>query len=62
MKLNRLEKLMMNQPLRTLLLEYLYRGRHVRDLDGDLAGKVALEVGCGAGVWTETMLRYLGIA
>jgi ubiquinone/menaquinone biosynthesis C-methylase UbiE len=62
MKLNRLEKLMMNQPLRTPLVEYLYLGRHVSELDGNLAGKKVLEVGCGAGVWMETMLRYLGVA
>lgn len=58
-QLNRLERLMMNHPLRSAVQRHL-EARWLMGLGGPLDGGVALEVGCGRGVGAEIILDQFG--
>jgi len=58
MKMNYLEKLLVNNPVRSTMLRMLTY-RLFRNL-GDLHGKRVLEIGCGQGAGTESLLRAPG--
>lgn len=58
MKMNTLEKLLVNNPLRSGMVRTMFRAL-LRDA-GDLHGKTVLEIGCGQGVGTEILLRETG--
>lgn len=59
MKLNAVEKVLMNNPLRTAL-QRRYEAPLLENLGGRLAGGRALEIGCGRGVGTELIFRRFG--
>lgn len=59
MKLNRVEKAMMNNPARALL-QRLYESRLLERLGGRVEGLRVLEVGCGRGVGTEIIFQRFG--
>ena len=61
MKLNRVEKALMNNPVRELL-QWRYEAPLLERLGGRVDGLQALEVGCGRGVGTEIILRRFGAA
>ena len=54
MQLNRLEKLMMNNPVRSALQRR--EADRLLQMGGAMDGGLALEVGCGRGVGTELIL------
>lgn len=56
MKLNRVEKALMNNPMRTLL-QWHYEAPLLERLGGRTEGQRVLEIGCGRGVGTEIILR-----
>ena len=59
MLLNRLEKALMNNPVRSAFQRHLEAPQLLR-LGGPLTGGVALEVGCGRGVGVELILERFG--
>lgn len=59
MKLNRVEKALMNNPVRELL-QWRYEAPLLERLGGRVDGLRVLEVGCGRGVGTEIILRRFG--
>jgi len=59
MLLNRVEKALMNNPVRSACQRYLEAPQLLR-LGGPLAGGLALEVGCGRGVGSELILERFG--
>lgn len=59
MKLNRVEKLLMNNPVRAALQRW-YEGPLLERLGGRTAGLQVLEVGCGRGVGTEILFQRFG--
>ncbi len=61
MKLNRIEKRLVNNPLRAALQRY-YEGPLLMRLGGRIDGKEALEIGCGDGSGTEVVLTLFGAA
>ncbi len=61
MKLNRIEKALMNNPVRALV-QRLYEGPLLEKLGGRTDGLHVLEVGCGRGVGTEIILERFGAA
>jgi ubiquinone/menaquinone biosynthesis C-methylase UbiE len=61
MKLNRIEKGLMNNPIRAALQRY-YEGPLLVRLGGRIDGKRALEIGCGNGRGTEFILTLFGAA
>ncbi len=61
MKLNRIEKALMNNPVRALV-QRLYEGPLLEKLGGRTDGLHVLEVGCGRGVGTEIILQRFGAA
>lgn len=61
MKLNRVEKALMNNPARELL-QWHYEAPLLERLGGRVDGLRVLELGCGRGVGTEILLRRLGAA
>lgn len=61
MKMNTLEKLAMNNPVR-LLIQRHFELPLLQKLGGRLDGMHVLEVGCGRGVGTELLLKQLGAA
>ena len=59
MKLNATEKGLMNNPLRSVL-QRRCEAPLLETLGGRLAGRRALEIGCGRGVGTELIFRRFG--
>lgn len=59
MLLNRVEKLMMNNPVRALIQRH-YEARKLVAMGGRADGKRCLEVGCGRGFGVELVLRHFG--
>lgn len=59
MKLNRIEKLLMNNPARAALQRW-YEAPLLESLGGRVEGLHVLEVGCGRGVGTEIILERFG--
>lgn len=59
MKLNRIEKALMNNPVRTALQRW-YEARLLARLGGRMDGLRVLEVGCGRGLGTQIILDYFG--
>lgn len=56
MKLNRVEKALMNNPVRALV-QRVHEAALMERLGGRVAGSRALEIGCGRGVGTEIILE-----
>ena len=61
MKLSRFGKVQMNNPARAAA-QRRYTARHMLRLGGGLAGRTALEVGCGRGVGAEIILTTFSAA
>lgn len=61
MKLNLWERLLVNNPVRSLVQHHVEAPRLLR-LGGRLEGKHVLEVGCGRGVGVEVILQRFGAA
>jgi ubiquinone/menaquinone biosynthesis C-methylase UbiE len=61
MLLNRIEKAMMNNPVRAAIQRRFEVPRLI-EMGGTLDGGHALEVGCGSGVGTEAILARFGAA
>jgi ubiquinone/menaquinone biosynthesis C-methylase UbiE len=61
MKLNAIEKALMNNPLRAGLQRH-YEARLLERMGGHLVGGRALEVGCGQGIGVEIILERFGAA
>ena len=61
MKLNRVEKALMNNPLRALVQRY-YEAHLFERLGGRVDGLHVLEIGCGRGVGTEIIFEKFGAA
>ena len=59
MLLNKVEKLLMNNPIREAAQRY-YEARRLRELGGTTSGAQALEIGCGRGVGVEIILEQFG--
>jgi len=59
MKMNRIEKLAMNNPIRALFQKWV-ETRVLLQLGGRLDGMRVLEVGCGRGVGTKLILNEFG--
>jgi ubiquinone/menaquinone biosynthesis C-methylase UbiE len=59
MKLNRIERALIDNPVRGLLQRY-YEGPLLLTLGNRLDGKRVLEIGCGTGKGTEIILRLFG--
>lgn len=59
MLLNRVGKVLMNNPIRASVQRYL-EVRWLKELGGMLNGGTALEVGCGRGVGTRLILEEFG--
>src|SRR5688500_12095828 len=59
MKMNRIEKLAMNNPVRVLFQRYV-ESRILLGLGGRLDGMRVLEIGCGRGAGTEIILQDFG--
>ena len=56
MKLNTVEKALLNNPVRAAL-QRRYEGALLQRLGGTIAGKRVLEIGCGRGVGTEIIFE-----
>lgn len=59
MLLNRIEKAMMNNPIRTGLQRYMEAPQLLK-MGGKMKGGLALEIGCGRGIGTELILDLFG--
>ena len=59
MKMNRFEKLAMNNPIRAAIQRH-YEAPLLERLGGKVEGMHVLEVGCGRGVGTELLLNRFG--
>ncbi|CAN5706531.1 hypothetical protein BH18ACI4_BH18ACI4_27360 [soil metagenome] len=59
MKLNRIEKALMNNPVRAFLQKH-YEANLLERLGGLTRLERALEIGCGRGVGTEIILKRFG--
>ena len=59
MLLNRVEKAMMNNPLRAAL-QRSFEAHRLLEMGGAMRGGRALEIGCGRGVGTELILDVFG--
>ncbi len=59
MKLNAVERALMNNPLRSLI-QRLYEARLFERLGGRTDGETVLEIGCGRGVGTEIIFERFG--
>lgn len=61
MKLNQVETLLMNNPVRAALQRH-YEARLLERLGGRLEGATVLEIGCGRGVGAEILVQRFGAA
>lgn len=61
MKMNALEKLAMNNPVRAMIQRRVEMPL-LESLGGRLDGQTVLEIGCGRGIGTELILQRLGAA
>lgn len=61
MLLNRVEKLMMNNPLRAAV-QRRFEARRLLEMGGPATGAHCLEIGCGRGVGTQIVLDRFGAA
>jgi ubiquinone/menaquinone biosynthesis C-methylase UbiE len=61
MKMNTLEKLAMNNPVRAMIQRRVEMPL-LEELGGRLDGMTVLEIGCGRGIGTELILQRLGAA
>ena len=59
MKLNRVEKALMNNPIRALVQKH-HEAALMQRLGGGLNGMRVLEIGCGRGVGTEIIFERFG--
>ena len=59
MKLNQVEKALMNNPMRALL-QWHYEAPLLARLGGRIDGLRALEIGCGRGIGAEIILKQFG--
>jgi len=59
MLLNRVEKALMNNPIRAAI-QRRFEVPRLLDMGGKMAGGTALEIGCGRGVGTELILEKCG--
>jgi ubiquinone/menaquinone biosynthesis C-methylase UbiE len=59
MKLNRIEKALMNNPIRAAMQRW-YEGALLERLGGRTPGQRVLEIGCGRGVGTEIIFERFG--
>ena len=59
MRLNKVEKAMMNNPLRSLIQRY-FEAAKLLSMGGKINGKYALEVGCGRGIGIKIILELFG--
>jgi ubiquinone/menaquinone biosynthesis C-methylase UbiE len=59
MLLNRVEKLLMNNPIREAAQRHV-EARRLLSMGGRVSGGTALEIGCGRGVGTELILDVFG--
>jgi ubiquinone/menaquinone biosynthesis C-methylase UbiE len=59
MKLNRLEKAMMNNPIRRAIQKY-FEAPRLLQMGNKMNGGIALEIGCGQGVGIELILDLFG--
>lgn len=59
MLLNKIEKHLMNNPVRAAVQRY-YEAKRLRDMGGVMHGGHALEIGCGRGVGAEIILEQFG--
>lgn len=59
MKLNLVERLLVNNPARSLV-QHFYEGPLLRKLGGRLDGARVLDVGCGRGVGAQILLKQFG--
>jgi len=61
MRLNALEKMLLNNPARRMVQEF-YEAPLLLRMAGRLDGKRAIEIGCGQGFGMEIILRQFGAA
>lgn len=61
MKLNWIERMLVNNPVREWL-QWNYEAGLLSRLGGDVAGERVLEIGCGRGVGTEIIIEKFGAA
>lgn len=59
MKLNRVEKVLMNNPVRAVVQRF-HEAAMLERLGGRVTGKRALEIGCGRGVGTQIIFERFG--
>ena len=59
MKLNRVEKALMNNPVRALVQRH-YEAVLLQQIGGRVSGERVLEIGCGRGVGTEIIFERFG--
>jgi len=59
MKLNRVEKALMNNPVRALVQRH-YESALMQQIGGRVDGERVLEIGCGRGVGTEIIFERFG--
>ncbi len=57
MILNKLEKSLMNNNLLTWFMEHL-EAKRLLSMGGPMSGGIALEIGCGNGVGSETIYKF----
>ena len=59
MKLNRVEKALMNNPVRAMVQRH-YEAALMQQIGGRVSGERVLEIGCGRGVGTEIIFKRFG--